>query len=54
VELEFEGADTVLSDNYFDIVAGGTVSVTCALLTSWMVEKAQEALRMKSLYHSFA
>jgi beta-mannosidase len=54
VELELEGADTVFSDNFFDIPAGGVVTVTCALPSGWTLEKAQEALRMKSLYQSFA
>jgi beta-mannosidase len=54
VELELDGVDAVFSDNYFDIPAGGTVSVTCPLPSGWTAEKAQKAVRMRSLYQSFA
>jgi len=54
VELELDGVDAVFSDNFFDIPAGGTVGVTCPLPSGWTVEKAQKAIRMRSLYQSFA
>ena len=53
VELGFEGADVVFSNNYFDVPGGWTVSVTCPLPAGWTVEQAQAALKMRSLYNSF-
>lgn len=54
VELSLDGADVVFSDNFFDVPAGRTVIVTCPLPEGWTVEKAREALRLRSLYDSFA
>ena len=54
VELALDGADVVFSDNYFDLPAGRTVTVTCPLPEGWALEKAQAALRACSLYDSFA
>jgi beta-mannosidase len=54
VELSFEGADVVFSDNYFDVPAGRTISMTCPLPAGWTVEQARAALRVYSLYNSFA
>jgi len=53
VELALDGADVVFSDNYFDLPAGRTVTVTCSLPQGWTLERAQEALRVRSLYDSF-
>jgi beta-mannosidase len=53
VELKLEGIDVVFSDNYFDIPAGRTVSVTCPLPAGWTVEQARGALKVRSLYDSF-
>jgi beta-mannosidase len=53
VALKLDGADVVFSDNYFDIPAGETVSVTCPLPEGWTVEQAREALDVISLYASF-
>ncbi len=53
VELAFEGADVVFSDNYFDVPGGWTVSITCPLPQGWTLEKASPALRVRSLYDSF-
>jgi beta-mannosidase len=54
VELKLSGADVVFSDNYFDVPAGRTVKVTCPIPDGWSLEKAQEELRVYSLYDSFA
>jgi beta-mannosidase len=48
VELSIEGADSVFSDNYFDIPAGVTVTVTCPL------PQAEAKVSARSLYDSFA
>ena len=54
VELELDGADVVFSDNYFDVPAGRTAVVTCPLPGEWTLERARDALRLRSLYDSFA
>ncbi len=54
VEVALEGADAVFSDNYFDVPAGRTVDITCPLPTGWTADQASKALRLRSLYQSFA
>ena len=54
VALELAGADGVFSDNYFDVPAGATVTVTCALPSGWTVGDTRAAVRVRSLYDSFA
>ncbi|HEX2997278.1 MAG TPA: glycoside hydrolase family 2 protein, partial [Anaerolineales bacterium] len=51
VELSISETDAVFSDNYFDIPAGGTVSVSTPLPENWTV---QSTVRARSLYESFA
>jgi len=53
VELELEGADGIFSDNYFDLPAGKSQTVTCPLPDGWMLEQAKAALRVRSLYDSY-
>ncbi len=53
VELGLEGADGIFSDNYFDLPAGQTVSVSCPLPDNWTPEQAKAALRVRSLYDSY-
>jgi beta-mannosidase len=47
-------ANVVFSDNFFDVPAGRTVTVTCPLPDGWTVEAARRALKVRSLYDSFA
>ncbi len=54
VEVKFEGADTVLSDNYFDLPAGREARVDTTLPLGWTLEQARGALRTRSIYDSFA
>jgi len=54
VELSLDGVDVVFSDNYFDVPAGRTAAVTCDLPEGWSVARARDALRVRSLYDSFA
>ncbi|MBN1933533.1 MAG: hypothetical protein JW934_02650, partial [Anaerolineae bacterium] len=54
VELSLDGVDVVFSDNYFDLPAGRTVTVTCPLPEGWTLAQARAALRVMSLYDSFA
>ena len=51
VELSIDGTDAVFSDNYFDIPAGTTVSVSTSLPEIWTSESKVKA---RSLYDSFA
>ncbi len=51
VELSIDGRDTVFSDNYFDIPAGKTVTVSAPLPEKWTSEGTIQA---RSLYESFA
>jgi beta-mannosidase len=51
VELSIAGIDAVFSDNYFDIPAGGTVTVSTPLPKQWTSENA---VQVRSLFESFA
>ena len=53
VELALDGVDVVFSDNYFDIPAGVTVKVTAPLPPDWTLERARDALQVKSLIDSY-
>ena len=53
VELALDGADVVFSDNYFDLPAGRTVTITCPLPSGWSVAQAEAALQIRSVYDSF-
>ncbi len=54
VELELDGMDVVFRDNYFDLPAGQTATITCPLPESWSLEQARAALRVHSLYDSYS
>jgi beta-mannosidase len=49
VQLDLAGADVLFSDNYFDLPAGRSASVECALPRGWTLEQAQAALQVRSL-----
>ena len=51
VELSIDGTDAVFSDNYFDIPAGTTVTVSTPLPENWTAESTVQA---RSLYDLFA
>ena len=51
VELAIDGTDAVFSDNYFDIPAGTTVTVSTSLPENWGADSLVQA---RSLYDSFA
>ena len=53
MELSLEGADTVFSDNYFDLPAGRQARLRAPLPVGWSVEQAGAALEVRSLYDSF-
>jgi beta-mannosidase len=54
VECTLEGAEVVFSDNYFDLPAGRTVSISAPLPAGWTPSRAQAALRVRSIYDSYA
>jgi beta-mannosidase len=53
VWLEIEGADVVFSDNYFDLPAGRTATVTLPSIEGWSLDRVRRALRVHSLVDSF-
>ena len=53
VELKLEGADAVFSDNYFDVLPGKPVQVSCAMPAGWDLGKVKAALRVMDLFQSF-
>jgi len=54
VELSLDDADVVFSDNYFDVLPGETVQVTCPKPEGWTIDDVGRALTVFSLYDSFA
>jgi len=54
VECALEGAEVVFSDNYFDLPAGRTVSISAPLPAGWTPSQAQAALKVRSIYDSYA
>jgi beta-mannosidase len=54
VECTLEGADVVFSDNYFDLPAGRTVVIFAPMPAGWTLAQAQDALKVRSVYDSYA
>ncbi len=54
VELAIEGKDVVFSDNYFDLPAGQSVAITAPMPTGMTLDEVKAALKVRSLYNSFA
>jgi beta-mannosidase len=54
VECGLTGADVVFSDNYFDLPAGKTVTVTAPLPAGWDLDKARAALTVRSVYDTYS
>ena len=54
VECSLAGADVVFSDNYFDLPAGRSVEIAAPLPEGWTLAQVQEALKLRSIYDSFA
>jgi beta-galactosidase/beta-glucuronidase len=48
------GVDAVFSDNYFDLPAGRSRTITTPLPAGWTLMQAQQALHVRSLYDAFA
>ncbi len=53
VELALADADVVFSDNYFDVLPGQPVEITCPLPSAWSLAQLKAALQVSSLYASF-
>ncbi len=54
VELALDGADVIFDDNYFDLPAGREVAIRFELPTGWTLERAREALRIRSVIDTYA
>jgi beta-mannosidase len=54
VEVGLEGIDTIWSDNYFDLPASRPVTLSCPLPAGWTLERGREALKLRSVYDSYA
>jgi len=54
VELSLDDADVVFSDNYFDVLPGETLRVTCPMPEGWSIDDMARSLTVFSLYDSFA
>jgi len=53
VELSVGDADVIFSDNYFDLPAGHSVTVTCQTPVGWHSSQTEKALSIRSVYDSF-
>ena len=54
VECTLEGTDIVFSDNYFDLPAGRTISISAPLPSAWTLSQVQAAFKVRSIYDSHA
>jgi len=54
VELSLDDADVVFSDNYFDVLPGEMVRITCPKPEGWSLDDIGRSLTVFSLYDSFA
>ena len=52
VWLDIAETDSVFSDNYFDLPAGRTVTVTLPAMKRWSADRVKKALRVRSLVDS--
>jgi beta-mannosidase len=53
VWLELKDTDVIFSDNFFDLPAGRTATVTLPALAGWTAERVRESLSVCSLVDSF-
>ena len=53
IEVTLPGHDLVFSDNYFDLPAGETATLTCSLPEGWTLTQEQQALQVRSLFDSY-
>jgi beta-mannosidase len=53
VEVALEGADVIFSDNYFPLLPGRTLRITCPLPPGWTLDRARQSLRLFTIYDSY-
>ncbi len=53
VEVKFAGFDVIFSDNYFDIPAGETRTITCRKPAGATLKELEEKLTLKHLFESY-
>ncbi len=53
IELRFDRADVVFSDNYFSLPAGSERTVDCPLPPGWTLDQARESLHVRTLFDSY-
>ena len=53
VWLEIEGVDVIFSDNYFDLPAKRTTTMTLPKIEGWSLDRVRKALCIRSLVDSF-
>ncbi len=54
VEVSLKGADVVFSDNYFNLPPGRPIQISCPLPVGWTLSRAQEEIRIRSVYDSYS
>jgi beta-mannosidase len=54
VELSLDDGDVIFSDNYFNVLPGETVRITCPMPEGWSIDDVGRSLNVFSLYDSFA
>jgi beta-mannosidase len=54
VELALDGADTIFSDNYFDLPARRQIEVSFAFPADWSIERVRQALKVRSVVDTYA
>ena len=54
VEVSLLDADVVFSDNYFNLPSGRSHQISCPLPTGWTLDRAKEAIRLRSVYDSYS
>ena len=54
VELALDGADTIFDDNYVDLPAGRDLAIGFELPDGWTLDRAREALRIRSVIDTYA
>lgn len=54
VEVSLPDSDVVFSDNYFNLPAGRTARISCPKPAGWTLSKAQQGIRIFSVYDSYA
>lgn len=54
VECKLLGADTVFSDNYFDLPANQLITITTPLPDGWSLAKAETNFRVRSIFDTYS